>query len=78
HIVKALLEKNYKVVGTVSSEAKGQHLMGLYHNPNFSYEIVPDFIAPNAFSAAFQNNPSTVDVFHTASPASLASTNFEE
>ena len=33
HVVKQLLAKNYQVIGTVRSTAKGDHLLKLFNNP---------------------------------------------
>ncbi|EJT99636.1 D-lactaldehyde dehydrogenase [Dacryopinax primogenitus] len=65
HLCKLLLEKGYKVRGTVRSEEKGQYLHSLLSSPNFTYLIVPDIEAAGAFDQAVQG----VDaVQHTASP----------
>ena len=40
HIVKTLLEKNYKVVGSVRSTEKGEKLKKLLQSANFNYEVV--------------------------------------
>ncbi|KZT52364.1 D-lactaldehyde dehydrogenase [Calocera cornea HHB12733] len=65
HVCKLLLERGYKVRGTVRSASKGDYLVKLLASPNFTYVIVPDIEAPGAFDEAVKG----VDaVEHTASP----------
>ncbi|EJT99638.1 NADP-binding protein [Dacryopinax primogenitus] len=65
HACQTLLEKEFKVRGTVRSKEKGEYLVNLYKNSNFSYTIVPDIRPPNAFDEAVKG----VDaVLHMASP----------
>lgn len=78
HIDKLLLESGYKVVGSVRSEAKGQHLAKLLNSPNFSYEIVPDVEKSGAFDEALQKHPEVTVFLHTASPFHFKATNIEE
>lgn len=67
HIVKALVAKGYKVVGTVRSAAKGDALVSNLGSA-FTYEIVPDISAPHAFDEALKSHPEATVVLHTASP----------
>lgn len=78
HLVKQLLEKGYKVVGTVRSESKGAHLASLFQTPNFSYEIVPDIGPEGAFDEALKKHPEVTVFYHTASPFHFQATNPEE
>lgn len=73
HIVKQLLEDNYKVIGSVRSSEKGEHLKSLLANAglkaeNFSYEIVKDIAAKGAFDEALKAHPEVTVFLHTASP----------
>ncbi|EJT99637.1 D-lactaldehyde dehydrogenase [Dacryopinax primogenitus] len=65
HVCQVLLERGYKVRGTVRTEEKAHYLLSLFSSPNFSYILVPDIQAPTAFDQAVKG----VDaVLHTASP----------
>ncbi|RCK54745.1 putative NADPH-dependent methylglyoxal reductase GRP2 [Candida viswanathii] len=72
-LVKQLIQKGYKVVGTVRSTTKGDSLKsnlstaGLASG-NFSYEVVPDIAVKGAFDAALQAHPEVTVFLHTASP----------
>ncbi|CAK9440032.1 uncharacterized protein LODBEIA_P41320 [Lodderomyces beijingensis] len=69
HIVKELLAKNYTVVSTVRSIAKGDHLLQLFgSSPKLSYEIVEDVAKPGAFDQVLESNPDATIFIHTASP----------
>ncbi|CAK7892258.1 putative NADPH-dependent methylglyoxal reductase Grp2p [[Candida] anglica] len=68
HIVKLLVEKKYKVVGTVRSAAKGEKLQESLGADNFQYEIVPDIQVEGAFDEAIKNHPEVTVAMHTASP----------
>lgn len=78
HICKALLGKGYKVVGTVRSTSKGDHLAKLLQSPDFSYEIVADVEPEGAFDEALKNHPEVTVFLHTASPFHFRATNIEE
>lgn len=49
NIIKELLSKDYKVIGSVRSEKKGQDLEKLINSSNFKYTIVPEIGTPGAF-----------------------------
>lgn len=68
HIVKQLIEKGYKVVGTVRSTEKGDRLKKNLGSDNFEYEIVKDIAEPNAFDEALKKHPEVTVFLHTASP----------
>lgn len=68
HTVKVLIEKDYKVVGSVRSAEKGENIKKLLKSDNFSYEIVPDIGQPGAFDEALQKHPELTAFLHTASP----------
>lgn len=68
HIIKELIRKGYKVVGTVRSDEKGQRLKKLLQSHNFHYEIVPDIKQQGAFDDALKKHKEVTVVLHTASP----------
>ncbi|EMG50658.1 GRP2 putative NADPH-dependent methylglyoxal reductase GRP2 [Candida maltosa Xu316] len=72
HIVKQLLEKNYKVVGSVRSESKGEDLSKLVNSKDFSYVVVPDIAAKGAFDKALETHPDITTFIHTASPVTFS------
>lgn len=78
HLVKQLLEKSYKVVGTVRSDAKGTHLANLFKSENFAYEVVPDIEPEGAFDEALKKHPETAVFLHTASPFHFKATDQEK
>lgn len=78
HLIKLLLSKDYKVVGTVRSAAKGDHLKKLLASENFSYEVVPNIGAVGAFDKALESHPEVSVFLHTASPFSFKVANVEE
>lgn len=51
--------------GTVRSESKGKYLVKLFNTDRFSYVVVEDSVAPNAFDEAVRG---CEGVMHTASP----------
>ncbi|CAH2355812.1 putative NADPH-dependent methylglyoxal reductase Grp2p [[Candida] railenensis] len=68
HVVKQLIAKGYKVVGTVRSAAKGDNLKANLNSENFSYEIVEDIAVKGAFDEALKAHPEVTVFLHTASP----------
>lgn len=68
HTVQQLLQKNYKVVGSVRSTEKGEKLKESLNDPNFSYEVVSDIVADGAFDDFVKNHPEATIFLHTASP----------
>ncbi|CAK9438297.1 uncharacterized protein LODBEIA_P25210 [Lodderomyces beijingensis] len=83
HLVKQLLKANYKVIGSVRSQEKGQSLKSKLDNINvatdkFSFVVVEDIAAKGAFDQALKTNPE-VDVFlHTASPVTFKVTDVKK
>ncbi|EMG50676.1 GRP2 putative NADPH-dependent methylglyoxal reductase GRP2 [Candida maltosa Xu316] len=71
HVVKQLLEKNYKVVGSVRSESKGEDLSKLVNSKDFSYVVVPDIAIKGAFDKALETHPDITTFIHTASPVTF-------
>lgn len=80
HIVNDLLKEDYKVIGTVRSKAKGDHLKKQFcNNPNFITEVVADIAAPNAFDEVFKKHQKDIKVvLHTASPFHFDTTDVEK
>ena len=69
HIIAQLLEQNYKVIGSVRTQAKADRLARLFNNPNLSFVIVPDLAKLDAFDEAFKEHGKEIKyVLHTASP----------
>lgn len=77
HIVVALLERGYAVVGAVRSVAKGDALARDLGSKRFRYEVVPDFTGSGAFDKALQRHSDTDYVIHTASPVVLQPRNID-
>ncbi|GEQ70298.1 hypothetical protein JCM33374_g3974 [Metschnikowia sp. JCM 33374] len=78
HIIKLLLSKSYKVVGTVRSAQKGDHLKKLFGSDGFTYEVVADVEPAGAFDEALKKHPEVTVFLHTASPFHYKATNVEE
>lgn len=78
HIVQQLIQKGYKVVGTVRSTEKGDRLKKNLDSPNFEYEIVKDIAAPHAFDEALKKHPEVTVFLHTASPFHFKAKDFEK
>lgn len=68
HIVKTLIENNYKVVGSVRSTEKGEKMKKLLRSANFNYEVVNDIQKEGSFNDALKNHPEVTVFLHTASP----------
>lgn len=68
HTVKQLLEKGYKVVGSVRTSAKGENLEKQLNNKNFKYDIIDDIENKDAISKFIKNNSEATVLLHTASP----------
>ncbi|EMG49032.1 GRP2 putative NADPH-dependent methylglyoxal reductase GRP2 [Candida maltosa Xu316] len=71
HIVNQLLEKGYRVIGSVRSEEKGERLQSLIENTNFQYVVVEETEAKGAFDQALINHPETNVFIDTASPVPI-------
>ncbi|KAI5955189.1 hypothetical protein KGF54_001750 [Candida jiufengensis] len=73
HIVKQLIEKGYKVIGSVRSKDKGENLKSLIAEAGlvsnlFHYVIITDLIDKQQFDIVFSQHPEISIVLHTASP----------
>ncbi|CEP24189.1 unnamed protein product [Cyberlindnera jadinii] len=84
HIVGQLLQKGYKVVGSVRSVSKAEELgfefsQKLGHKAdNLVFSIVEDIAVSDAFDKTFKLHPDISYVLHTASPFTLGQTDFEK
>ena len=78
HIVKDLIEKGYKVIGSVRSAEKGDQLAKNLNSDNFSYEIVKDIAEPNAFDESLKKHPEVEYFMHTASPFHFNTSDIEK
>ncbi|SCU81054.1 LADA_0B10968g1_1 [Lachancea dasiensis] len=80
YIVRDLLQQNYKVIGTVRSDAKGDNLKNLFNNnPSFVTEVVADIAAPSAFDHVFEKYSDEIKVvLHTASPFHFNAKDYEK
>ncbi|KAF8308505.1 NAD-binding protein [Clavulina sp. PMI_390] len=67
HVTRTLLNEGYSVVGAVRNSAKGDYLVNLHKSSKFSYVIVEDMAATNAFDAAIEGQ-NFDGVSHIASP----------
>jgi NADPH-dependent methylglyoxal reductase len=77
HIVKQLIQKNYKVVGSVRSNEKGDQLVARFGDA-FQYEIVSDIAKSDAFDEALKKHPEVTVFLHTASPFHFNATDVEK
>ena len=77
HVVKQLIAKNYKVVGSVRSKEKGEQLAAKFGD-NFQYEIVSDIAKSGAFDEALKKHQDVTVFLHTASPFHFNTTNVEK
>lgn len=75
HIVVLLINQGYKVIGSVRSQSKGEHLSKLINSKDFGYEIVEDIEKEGAFDKSLQNHPEIEFFLHTASPFHFKATN---
>lgn len=77
-IVKDLIAKGYKVIGSVRSTDKGDQLSKDVNSDNFSYEIVKDIAEPQAFDESLKKHPDIKYFMHTASPFHYNTTDIEK
>lgn len=80
HIVRQLLDQDYKVIGSVRSTEKGEHLKNvIFKGSNFSYEIVKDISDLNGFDPVFEKLGKEIKiVIHAASPFHFNTTDIEK
>ena len=77
HIIKQLIEKNYKVVGSVRSNEKGDQLVARFGD-GFQYEIVSDMSKSGSFDEVLKKHPEVTVFLHTASPFHFNATDVEK
>lgn len=77
HIVVALLEAGYAVIGSVRSNAKGDQLKQNLKGKAFDYVVVEDLGKKGAFKQALQKHPDIKYFLHTASPVDFGTDNPE-
>ena len=70
HIINQLLEQNFKVIGSVRSQAKADKLLRQFNsNKNLSLEVVEDISNLAAFDEVFSKHGKEIKyVLHTSSP----------
>ncbi|CCE65691.1 hypothetical protein TPHA_0M01160 [Tetrapisispora phaffii CBS 4417] len=69
HVINLLLSQNYKVIGTVRSQAKADKVIRQFNNPNLSFEIISDITKLDAFDETLKKHGKEIDnVIHMASP----------
>ncbi|CEP63349.1 SDR family oxidoreductase LALA0_S08e00386g [Lachancea lanzarotensis] len=80
HLVKDLLNENYKVIGTVRSIEKGDNLKAQFdNNPLLTTVVVKDIAAVSAFDEVFEQHKEQIKiVLHTASPFHFKTTDYEK
>lgn len=79
HVIQTLLKENYKVIGTVRSQAKAEKLIKQFNNPALSFEIVPEIAELGAFDHVLQKRADEIKyVIHMASPVTFETTEFEK
>lgn len=78
HSLDVLLNKGYKVVGTIRSHAKADALVKMnkirqeaYRNGQLVFEEVPDISAHSAFDHVFEKHSDLTGVLHLASPFTM-------
>ncbi|MDN6065632.1 MAG: NAD-dependent epimerase/dehydratase family protein [Lactococcus lactis] len=77
HIIKQLLQQDFKVIGTVRDKDVGDKLVALIDNSNFRYELV-ELLTPSSFTDIFQKDKSITKVIHTAAPFDFSIQNFDK
>lgn len=72
HIVNELLKKDYNVIGTVRTQAKGETLSKLFNNKKFSFEVTGGLENENCFDDVFKKHKDSIKiVIHAASPVTF-------
>ncbi|KAK6204479.1 protein induced by osmotic stress [Scheffersomyces amazonensis] len=73
HIVLQLLQDGYRVIGSVRSIEKGESLVKIFSNNNFTYEVIESFEKAGAIDEALKKHPEVTIFLHTASPVVIGS-----
>lgn len=76
HIIDQLFAIGYEVVGTVRSSEKGDWTAQRF--PGFKYETVKELADVGRYEDIFQKHQDIKYVLHTASPVSMAQSDFVE
>lgn len=76
HLIKELISKGYKVIGSVRNHEKGDKLIA--NIPELQIEVVSDVLKPGAFDVALEKNPEIIGFFHTLSPVVFKVDDFEK
>lgn len=79
HVVRQLLQQNYKVLGSARSIERGKHLKEVVfsNSKNFDYTVVNDISNETAFDPVFEEHKDIEVVLHTASPFRFDVNNIE-
>ncbi|CCE78191.1 Piso0_000808 [Millerozyma farinosa CBS 7064] len=75
--VKQLVQKGYKVIGSVRSAERGDRLKKNLGSDNFTYEIVEDIQKEGSFDETLKKHPEVTIFLHTASPFHFKTTDIE-
>ncbi|CCE78779.1 Piso0_000808 [Millerozyma farinosa CBS 7064] len=75
--VKQLVQKGYKVIGSVRSAERGDRLKKNLGSDNFTYEIVEDIQKEGSFDEVLKKHPEVTIFLHTASPFHFKATDVE-
>ncbi|OBA23424.1 NAD(P)-binding protein [Metschnikowia bicuspidata var. bicuspidata NRRL YB-4993] len=78
HICNNLLKQGYRVVGSVRSPEKGDHISNLFNSSKFTYEVVPDIEPEGAFDEALKKHRSLDAFLHLASPFTFKAKDVEK
>lgn len=71
HLVKQLLEKGYRVIGSVRSINKGEAFSKRFNCTNFQYVVVPDINRVGSFNEVFKSYQDIEVVFYSVSSKAL-------
>lgn len=79
HIINHLLNQNYKVIGSVRTQAKADALLHDFNNPNLSLEIVPDISVLDAFDDVFKKRGKEIKyVIHVATGSAFETDDYDK
>lgn len=77
HLVKQLVAKGYKIIGSVRTKERGEKVQKNMGS-NFQYVVIPDFTKEDAFYQVLKDNPEIQGFFHVASPLAFDLQKYEE
>lgn len=78
HVIKRLLEKNYKVIVALSSTEVGDAVSSKVNSAHFSFEVVPDIKADHAFDSFIKNHAEATVFLHTVFPFDFGAKDVEK